>query len=74
MSIVVLNVRIIRHLELKFHKFAVRTNEICVEISVCGAGISSSCFLVAVLLTGGVVGVAGQFRGWQFAAYAVYPL
>ncbi|NP_001027717.1 p22phox protein [Takifugu rubripes] len=24
-----------------------------------------------ILLTGGVVGVAGQFRGWQFAAYAV---
>lgn len=20
------------------------------------------------------MGVAGQFRGWQFAAYAVYPL
>lgn len=35
--------------------------------------VSPSCFLVAVLLTGGVVGVAGQFRGWQFAAYAVYP-
>lgn len=34
----------------------------------------SSCFLVSVLLTGGIVGVAGQFRGWQFAAYAVYPL
>lgn len=31
-------------------------------------------FLVSVLLTGGIVGVAGQFRGWQFAAYAVYPL
>lgn len=37
------------------------------------AEFSPSCFLVAVLLTGGVVGVAGQFRGWQFAAYAVYP-
>lgn len=24
-----------------------------------------------ILLTGGIVGVAGQFRGWQFAAYAV---
>ncbi|XP_069030315.1 cytochrome b-245 light chain [Embiotoca jacksoni] len=24
-----------------------------------------------ILLTGGVVGVSGQFRGWQFAAYAV---
>lgn len=35
--------------------------------------ISSSCFLVSVLLAGGIVGVAGQFRGWQFAAYAVYP-
>ncbi|XP_068617136.1 cytochrome b-245 light chain [Brachionichthys hirsutus] len=24
-----------------------------------------------ILLTGGIVGVAGQFRGWQIAAYAV---
>lgn len=24
-----------------------------------------------ILLTGGIVGVAGQFRGWEFAAYAV---
>ncbi|XP_034536262.1 cytochrome b-245 light chain [Notolabrus celidotus] len=24
-----------------------------------------------IYLTGGIVGVAGQFRGWQFAAYAV---
>ncbi|XP_029001227.1 cytochrome b-245 light chain [Betta splendens] len=24
-----------------------------------------------ILLTGGIVGVAGQFRGWQFAAYSV---
>nr|XP_057945620.1 cytochrome b-245 light chain [Doryrhamphus excisus] len=24
-----------------------------------------------ILLTGGIVGVAGLFRGWQFAAYAV---
>lgn len=32
-----------------------------------------SCFLLSVLLTGGIVGVAGQFRGWEFAAYAVYP-
>ncbi|XP_029987126.1 cytochrome b-245 light chain [Sphaeramia orbicularis] len=24
-----------------------------------------------ILLTGGIVGVAGQFRGWQFAAYGV---
>ncbi|XP_034385426.1 cytochrome b-245 light chain [Cyclopterus lumpus] len=24
-----------------------------------------------ILLTGGIVGVAGQFRGWQFAAYAI---
>lgn len=38
------------------------------------AEFSPSCFLIVVLLTGGVVGVAGQFRGWQFAAYAVYPL
>ncbi|KAK5608989.1 hypothetical protein CRENBAI_017681 [Crenichthys baileyi] len=26
-----------------------------------------------ILLAGGIVGVAGQFRGWEFAAYAVYP-
>ena len=25
-------------------------------------------------LTGGIVGVAGQFRGWEFAAFGVYPL
>lgn len=31
-------------------------------------------FLLSVLLTGGIVGVAGQFRGWPFAAYAVYPI
>ncbi|XP_034045099.1 cytochrome b-245 light chain [Thalassophryne amazonica] len=24
-----------------------------------------------ILLTGGIVGVAGQFRGWEFAAYGV---
>uniref|UniRef100_A0A8C4T7L6 Cytochrome b-245 light chain n=1 Tax=Erpetoichthys calabaricus TaxID=27687 RepID=A0A8C4T7L6_ERPCA len=27
-----------------------------------------------ILLTGGIVGVAGQFRGWEFAAYGMYPL
>lgn len=34
---------------------------------------SSSYFLISVLLTGGIVGVAGQFRDWEFAAYAMYP-
>ncbi len=28
---------------------------------------------VAVYATGGIVGVAGQFRGWQFAAFGMYP-
>lgn len=27
----------------------------------------------AVMLTGGIVAVAGQFKGWYFAAYAMYP-
>lgn len=31
-------------------------------------------FPVLVYLTGGIVGVAGQFRDWQFAAYGMYPL
>jgi len=30
-------------------------------------------FPVAVYATGGIVGVAGQFRGWQFAAFGMYP-
>ncbi len=30
-------------------------------------------FSVAVYVTGGIVGVAGQFRGWQFAAFGMYP-
>lgn len=25
------------------------------------------------MLTGGIVAVAGQFKGWYFAAYAMYP-
>ena len=28
-------------------------------------------FPVLVYLTGGIVGVAGQFRGWEFAAFGV---
>lgn len=27
----------------------------------------------AVMLTGGIVAVAGQFKGWYFAVYAMYP-
>lgn len=30
-------------------------------------------FPVLVYLTGGIVGVAGQFRDWQFAAFGMYP-
>lgn len=30
-------------------------------------------FAVSVYATGGIVGVAGQFRGWQFAAFGMYP-
>lgn len=30
-------------------------------------------FPVSVYLTGGIVGVAGQFRDWQFAAFGMYP-
>ena len=31
-------------------------------------------YSLVVLLIGGIVGVAGQFRNWQFAAFAMYPL
>ena len=30
--------------------------------------------LFTVLLIGGIVGVAGQFKNWEFAAAAMYPL
>ena len=31
-------------------------------------------FLLSVMLVGGIVGVAGKFKNWQFAAAAMYPL
>uniref|UniRef100_A0AAY5KUF4 Cytochrome b-245 light chain n=1 Tax=Esox lucius TaxID=8010 RepID=A0AAY5KUF4_ESOLU len=37
-------------------------------IGICNPIVQYSYY---VLLTGGIVGVAGQFRDWQFAAYAV---
>lgn len=37
------------------------------------AGPSQPRCVPAVMLTGGIVAVAGQFKGWYFAAYAMYP-
>ena len=33
----------------------------------------STHFLSPALFMGGVVGVAGEFNNWEFAAYAMYP-
>lgn len=36
-------------------------------------GIFLSYFPVSVYLTGGIVGVAGRLKGWEFAAFGMYP-
>lgn len=36
-------------------------------------GLTPPSRLFPVLLTGGIVAVAGQFKGWYFAAYSMYP-
>lgn len=40
---------------------------------VAGQGPLQPRSVPAVMLTGGIVAVAGQFKGWYFAAYAMYP-
>ena len=46
-----------------------------IEVTV-QSKIDKTClmFVFSVILFGAIIGVAGQFKGWQIGVYGLYPL